>query len=242
MKWIVLAVLLIPAFSGCLNDFLDGDSISPNDLVTNSKEKWVIEIDYVSGHKPTQSAIDLLKTRMNEVVKKDSITVIVDDIIPSQKANLKISDFEALKSTYKDRSSDANTVVTYVLYLDGNSASDTDEGSVLGLAYSHTTVVMFDEVINNAANLRFSATAIEEAVLVHEFGHTIGLVNNGVNMVSNHEGVDDDGQPNRHSDNSASVMTPAVETTTNLANILGGLPTTFDSDDKADLCAFGGRC
>lgn len=238
MKWIVFAALLIPAFSGCLSDLLDGDSVSPEDLVTDSKSKWVIEIDYVAGHKPAQSAIDLLKSRMNEVVKKDSITVLVDDILPAQKSNLKTSDFEALKSKYKDQSGDADTVVTYVLYLDSNSASDTSEGRVLGLAYSHDTVVMFDEVIESAANLRFSATDIEKAVLVHEFGHTIGLVNNGVPMQTNHE----HSSHKKHSSNSASVMTPAVETTTNLNNIIGGLPTTFDANDKADLCAFGGRC
>jgi hypothetical protein len=242
MKWIVLALLLVPAFSGCLGDVFGNGGVDPKDLVTKSKEKWVIEVDYVSGHKPTQSAIDLMKTRMNEVVQKDSITVIIDDVIPSQKANLALDDFEALKSQYKDYSDNDSTVVTYVLYLDSNSVDDTDDGRVLGLAYSHSTVVMFDETIENAASLRFSATDIERAVLVHEFGHILGLVNNGVPMVKNHEGVDEAGNGNRHSTNSASVMTPAIETTTNLANILGGLPTTFDSNDKADLCAFGGRC
>lgn len=238
VKWIAFTLLLVPAFAGCLTGLLDGDSVSPKDLITDQKSKWVIEIDYVQGHRPSQDAIDLLKSRMNALVHKDSIQVIVDDVIPSQKQGLKVSDFERLKDAHKDQSNSDDTVVTYVLYVDGGSASDTDEGKVLGLAYSHNTVVMFDETINNAANLRFSATEIERAVLVHEFGHILGLVNNGIPMKTPHEHSTE----KKHSDNPNSVMTPAVETTTNLFNIIGGLPTAFDADDKADICAFGGKC
>lgn len=234
MKWIVLAVLI--SLSGCLSDF--GDNTSPKDLITDQKSKWVIEIDYVQGHRPSQDAIDLLKSRLNSLVHKNSIQVLVDDVIPSAGADLDIDDFERLKDKHKDRSTSDDTAVTYVLYLDGNSDQDDDDGRVLGLAYSHDTVVMFDETINGAANLRFSSTDIERAVLVHEFGHILGLVNNGIPMVHDHEHP----TAKKHSDNSASVMTPAVETTTNLYNLIGGLPTDFDADDRADVCAAGGRC
>lgn len=243
MKWIAVALVATIGIAGCLNELgiVSDDTVKPSHLITNERSEWLIEIDYVQGHRPSSQAISLLEDRLHSLVKKDTIRVIVDDVIPSQGADQEIRDFESLKRLHKDKENDGDTVVTYVLYVNGNSAQDTSQGSVLGLAYSHNTIVMFDETINNAANLRFSSTAIEEAVLVHEFGHILGLVNNGIDMVNPHEGRDSDGKPNRHSDNTASVMTPAVETT-DILNLIGGLPTDFDSDDRADICAAGGKC
>ena len=76
-----------------------------------------------------------------------------------------------------------------------------------------------------------SAEEIENSVLVHEFGHLLGLVNLVYKSPVDHEDKDHPG----HSNNEDSVMYWAIESA-NLGNIITGeLPDEFDNDDLNDL-------
>lgn len=82
----------------------------------------------------------------------------------------------------------------------------------------------------------YAAAVIERAVLVHEVGHSMGLVNAGAPMLVDR----DDGT--RHSLNEGSVMRHHDAST--LASIQenavenSAIPYRFDADDRADLAAF----
>ncbi len=232
----VVTLLAVPLFGGCLGDVLAGP-VRPDDYLEDDKyTTWVIEIDYVQGYRPSDSALSMLRSRLAEVVNKDSIEIRVDDVIDGRD-RWSSSQIQGLERSHKDAQTGGSQVVTWVVYLDGQF----DDGGVAGVTIGYDIIGMFAEAIDNACgplSLCFGAEqSIEGAVLVHEFGHAIGLVNRGVDMVEPHEDPEHPG----HSDNRNSVMWWQVESTAALGS-LNTIPNRFDGDDKADLCAAGGRC
>lgn len=234
-------LLLVPAFAGCLGDLNIGGfgRIEPTDILRDDDySEWLIEIDYVEGHIPSSNAIQLLQTRMEELVNKDEIDIVLDDQLPASGQTWTISKLLDLKRDHQSFDTGGDRVVTWVVYLDGQWESD----GTLGVALSdYETVGIFDETIEETASALlspYSATEIEQAVLVHELGHILGLVNNGIPMQNDRESDEHPG----HSTNSNSVMYHAVESQNIIQAFNGGIPTTFDADDKQDICAAGGRC
>ena len=80
-----------------------------------------------------------------------------------------------------------------------------------------------------------SELELESAVLMHEFGHVLGLVNNGTPMTQNHEGE------SGHCDNEDCLMFYAAETGDMLAILGGGSIPTLDEQCLDDLQANGGK-
>ena len=76
-----------------------------------------------------------------------------------------------------------------------------------------------------------SSTVIERSVIVHEFGHLLGLINNGYQSPHNHE----DSEHPHHSNNDESVKYWAIESQDIGNQIDGEPPNNFDSDDLDDL-------
>ena len=105
---------------------------------------------------------------------------------------------------------------------------------VLGVAVDASTVAIFKDAVEDAEGPFFSrpsAEEIENSVLVHEYGHLLGLVNLVYKSPVDHEDEDHPG----HSNNEDSVMYWAVESA-DLSNIITGeLPDEFDNDDLNDL-------
>jgi hypothetical protein len=74
--------------------------------------------------------------------------------------------------------------------------------NVVGVNISGTSiVVIFKDVINNMMPLSFRAF-YEQATVVHEIGHALGLVNNGVPVVADHF----DGENGAHSNDDTCIM------------------------------------
>ena len=237
MRTLVLAGLLLAAsvLPGC--SLLDG-GVGPKDYLRGDYSVWVIEIDHAEGHAPTSIATSALKDRMEELARKDTIEIRTS-AVSAGRSTWSVGQIEALSRDTKDADTGGDTVVTHVLYLGGRF----EEEGVLGIAIGHDLIAIFPEAIAAGCTpLRgcaFNEASIERAVLVHEFGHAIGLVDRGVGMVNDHE---DDAHP-KHSDNPNSVMYWAVETAGGIAGI-DRIPTTFDTNDKLDVCRAGGegRC
>lgn len=234
-------LVLVPAFAGCLDQFADSFRVDPYDYIRDDDfQEWIIEIDYVEGHRPAADATNLLQQRMESLVQKDTVRVIVDDAMSESQGSWSSDEIFALRDQYQDRQTGDGTVVTWVGYLDGQSSAGS---SVLGVAQGYEVVAMFDERIEATAGFLVGATAIEEAVLVHEFGHIIGLVNNGIPMVTDREAQSCNGEDTHaHSTNEDSVMYCAVATDDVSAVFGGPPPTQFDANDRQDVCNAGGRC
>ena len=100
---------------------------------------------------------------------------------------------------------------------------------MLGWSHGMISVVLFREQIDAQAFLLISAEKIERQVLIHEFGHVMGLVTNPVHRV-----VDSD-----HCCNPTCIMYPGVDARSIISNLipglLGKLPGEFCDECKADL-------
>jgi len=83
----------------------------------------------------------------------------------------------------------STTAEFYVVYVNGYyNNQGTVNKVIIGLSIPGTPVVaVFKDLILNSGFTTFANAILEQATLVHEFGHALGLVNNGVPMVINHE-------------------------------------------------------
>ena len=112
--------------------------------------------------------------------------------------------------------SSGDTTVLNVFFLNGRAA---ENANIIGLHVSNTqTMAIFKEVIESTGNITdLVPKYVEQATLIHELGHAVGLVNNGITMVgSSHE---DTAHP-RHCNNPKCVMYYQNEGATALANFL----------------------
>jgi hypothetical protein len=246
-----MAVLcLAMASSGCLGSgggIFGGGGPGPVDYVSDDDyTKWVIEVDIIQGQAPPAGVLDFVGNSLREVVSKpDGVEVRIDETLPARGGTWSQKDLLDYSSAHFDTRTAGKTVAIHLLFVDGTY----EQGNVLGATFSRETssgrvvetgpvVIFSDRIHSGCVLLCLDGSAPQfRAVTLHEFGHAIGLVNNGVDMVRDHE---DDAHPG-HSTNRASVMYWEVETT-GIFNFAGGPPQTFDSDDRADLCAAGGRC
>lgn len=235
-----VAVLTL-ALSGCIHERFTGDgAVQASDFASGERFTSLrIEIDYVDGVAPHPDATALLRTRAAERLDKPDGIQITSNSFSGGRATWSISSIKDAQDQVRDHLPEGSELTLHVLYLDGVYGPNED---VLGVQYERTAIAIFKERIQQSSagvSLGFGAREVERSVLVHEFGHAIGLVNNGVPMVRQHE--HDDPEKRGHSDNDASVMWPAIETTGIFAAFFETPPTNFDSDDIADLRAVGGK-
>ncbi len=106
--------------------------------------------------------------------------------------------------------------------LDGNR-------NVLGVAVRGDVLAIFVDQVRSTGGIAGNSAGVERAVLLHEVGHILGLVDLVLDT-----GREDPEHPG-HSSNRGSVMYWAVESTA-IGQVFGdNPPDTFDDADKADL-------
>ena len=234
-KLLVIAIMLVLATPGCL-DSLKDELVSCDNVTgqcryeilrANEYSSVHLEINYVTGNSPDSDALNLLKQRIKEVTDKSTVTVSQSSFGSTQ-SSYTLEEILEIENEERSRFKSGNTFVIHILYLNGEYK---DNDQTLGLAYSGTSFVMFKEKIEDAAFLLISAKDIEKSVIVHEFGHLLGLVNNGYQSPHDHE----DPQHPHHSNNEESVMYWAIESQDIANQIDGEPPNNFDSYDLDDL-------
>ncbi len=236
--WVVL-ILLCSSMTGC---FGDADDILPEDygipggltLACLSSAKFtsmVVEVDHSSSNTPTPSALQLMESRLEDVCDKPGgVSVQTQETTFDETETW--SDQEVRDIGHATRSAspqDESVLRWHVMYPAGNYQDD----SVLGVVVDASTIAIFQDTIEGAEGFlgRPSAEDIEEAVLVHEIGHLLGLVNIVYTSTHAHE----DASHPHHSNNDQSVMYWAVESTSLTNFITGTVPNDFDADDRDDL-------
>jgi len=98
----------------------------------------------------------------------------------------------AIANEHRDQASTTSTATFYVLWLDGLFDDGTGaRDDVLGVSFGDTGVIaMFKPVIEStgAGTPGLGVEKyVEQASLVHELGHAVGLVDNGVSMTTMHK-------------------------------------------------------
>ena len=228
---------------------------TPNDRVaayirSDVHTKLVFEIDSVPGSEPRASVETDLVERFTELLDKPGgITTVRDGDIASRGADhaWTFDELRALASAQKDLILAGDTTRIHVLYVDGHSADDSDQGKILGLAWSNENIAIFKETIESTCRGGLVLPALEEelcrraelGILTHEVGHVIGLVANGLPMVVDHR----DDEHGAHDESDDCIMYWAYQRA-GLVDVIAGRLTggdtselAFDSACLADIAA-----
>ncbi|HYK93507.1 MAG TPA: hypothetical protein VEY07_05640 [Thermoplasmata archaeon] len=183
----------------------------------------VVEIAAPPGELPAASAVNILWARMNETLSKNLIRFQLETYSQSSTGALGTSELFNLEAQVRTTWPTLGTMSLFYLFVDGSYNPDP---SVLGLSYAASSIAVFPRVIPGGPD-----AGVEATVLVHEFGHEIGLV--GLVGGAPNEDMAHPG----HSTDPSDVMYWQVETTGVLSGLLGGQgpPNQFDAADLADL-------
>lgn len=115
-----------------------------------------------------------------------------------------------------------DTTTFNIFFVKGNADSAQGGTNVIGLHLSGTkTMAIFKDVVEASGSTSMVRMYVEQATLVHEMGHGIGLVNNGLPLTSTHE----DSGHHAHCSNPNCVMYWQNEGAADLVNFINSRAT-----------------
>jgi hypothetical protein len=163
----------------------------------------VVEVDSVPGMEPDgQNETDLAAVLDALVDKPAGIEVVRDGALDSRGADhaWTFDELMELADGSFDRAIAADAIAVHAMFIDGHSAEDSDQGVILGLAWSHTHIAIFEQTIRDMCEASSlppllagrQCRGAELAIWTHESGHLLGLVDNGLPMVNDHRDPDSD--------------------------------------------------
>ena len=216
---------------------------SANDLLSaNTFDKMIVEIAFIEGFRPRQEALDNFKNFIEErTFKTAGVTFIEKEILATGKTEYTLDEVVTIEKENRTKYNANSTIAVWVLFINGNSSRDSNQGSILGSAYWNTSFVIYEETIQGLSNSAFEPerSLLESAVMHHEFGHILGLTNIGTDLQSDHEDVPD--HPG-HCIVDSCLMYFAAETSQGIDSMIsGGQVPKLDAQCLADLEANGGR-
>ena len=215
---------------------------SANDLLSETQyEKLVLEIVYVEGFKPTENTIAAFRNFLiNRLKKSQGVDIEMREIPSPEKSRYTIQDIISQEINNRTKYTNGNEIAVFAMFLDGDYADNTQNSSVLGIAYRNTSFVIFEKTVKDFTQgvLAPSLEVLETTVVNHEFGHLLGLVNAGSPLQSDHQ----DTEHGKHCTEQDCLMYYTAETGEGIINMLsGGSVPSLDAQCIADLQANGGK-
>ena len=238
----ILFVLLI-AVTGCQKDSdpSNPNGIIPNDFLSEMKyDKLIVEIQYVNGYAPTATTLDNLKSLLQQRLNKSGgITIVQNSISSPGKTLYSVDDISAIESVHRTQKPNGKTLTAYFFFADGDYSANSGNSKVLGIAYGSSSMALFEKTIKDFSGgiTQPTLAVLESTVILHEFGHILGLVNTGTPMQSQHQDV----SHGKHCNNQNCLMYYSVETSDIVANVVSGNIPSLDANCLADLNANGGK-
>lgn len=217
-----LGLAFAVALAACDLGELDSPGVDPRpDPFDAATERVVVEVDVQDGAEPfTGDTVygdtwDLTVENLTALLGDDIALVVpraladmgeLDDV---PDGDLSTAEILELSSAHIDDDGDFDdkTARYHVLFVDrffeeGGARRD----NVLGVSIGDTRVVaMFKPVIGDGGALLIGDGVdrfVEQTTMVHELGHALGLVNNGIEMRRDHQ----DEENGAHCENDACVM------------------------------------
>lgn len=239
-RFFIAACLLMMMSASCKKDNIENGpfSIEPKDFFSAKKySSLVVEIAYISGHQPTNDAVNHVLSELNKRLNKPAGIRVVYTQVPSpRRSSYTIGDIDKIEKDYRTQFTKHDKLTAFVFFADAAYAGD---DGVLGLAYGTSSVVVFESRIEDYSGglSQPSQPALEATVIEHEFGHLFGLVDNGTPMATAHK----DAANGHHCDNQNCLMYYSVETIDFAAVLTGGNIPELDEHCLADLRANGGK-
>jgi hypothetical protein len=198
-------------------------SFAPGILAPSHSSAVVVEVRTQSSADPRQETIDHVVSVLGDASAKP-VNVVQGPGVGGGAQRWSADD---LRSTADAGAAQGNgRAVIHLLFVHGSFGGD---DSVLGVAVRGDAAAIFTDQIDGASTPLVGAGGIEVAVVTHEVGHLLGLVD-----LFLHTGRQDPDHPG-HSTNSKSVMFWAVESNLVADLLQGGPPKDFDTADLADL-------
>ena len=238
---ILIFSFLLLLVSGCKKDkdvFAIG---TPSDFLSDvNYKKLRVEFVYAAGMRPAASTLDNIRSFLTEHLKKpDGIEFTEKEIGSPGKSVFSIDDIRAIEQTHRNTEKDDKTITAWIFFADGDYAANGQGSKVLGVAYGVSSMAVFEKTIREFSGglTQPAETTVETIVSNHEFGHILGLVNNGISMAEDHQ----DQAHGKHCNNSKCLMYYSTETSDLISNLLGNTIPELDNNCLNDLRKAGGK-
>src|SRR5687768_11078035 len=246
--WTAVITLIIFAFTKSVANeekkIVDAKAFHNRNLGASAREllsdevykSLTVEIQYMKGFKPRQQTINQLSIFLNKHLNKPKgINIVLNEIGRKKNTPLNTDSVLAIEKANRTQFVNEDNLAIYILFT---NSRHTDK-RILGTAYRNTSAVIYGKAIRENSNFRGKLTRqeLETAVLLHETGHLLGLVNKGSMAGSNHIDFD---YPD-HCTNKKCLMYHATETKKLSSVLIKGHIPVLDSNCVADLLANGGK-
>lgn len=237
-------LFLFLLLTGCAKEEIDPNEkplgASSRDFLTADRyTSMTLEIVYVEGFAPTQSAIDEVKVFLNTYLNKPAGIKVVMNSIPSPGVGEYSSQEVAeVEDRYRSVFSRGDDLGVFIFFADDHSAKDVPSNTgvfqkrSLGTAYRNTSIVIYEKSVLVMSKNKSLA---EHTTLRHEFGHLFGLVDNGTPALSPHVYHDpEDPSEKGHCSVEDCLMSPILDFSLGASMSLG-------EKCRQDLIANGGK-
>ena len=235
-----VCLLVLAAGCGKKDDpAASGFTPKPNDFLSSATyTKLTIEIVSVSGFEPSSTSLNNLKAFLESRLNK-TVSFSQKTISSPGKSVLSVDDIKSIESNNRTLSTSGTNLTAFFLFADADYSGNTGNSKVLGVAYGASSMTIFEKTIRQFSGGvgQPSISILETTVADHEFGHILGLVNNGTSMQTSHQ----DAGNGKHCNSQSCLMYFNVETSDAVANLLGGSVPGLDANCLADLKANGGK-
>lgn len=216
---------------------------------SDTYKRLVVEVDYVGGQQPDSETVAELTAGLGQLVDKPGgVEVVLDEqITPKEPSHgWTLAEVDRAEQETFNLQVDSDTIKMHVLFLDGHDARDTDDSQILGLSWANRNVVVFKERLGEVCSANAGDTLrrrglieaacqqTELSIWTHEIGHVLGLVDNGLSMVEDHQ----DPEHPHHDHNDECVMYWAYDR----AQAFLEVRKRFIDDEDADPLGFDAAC
>ncbi|MDQ3230318.1 MAG: hypothetical protein M3Q07_00740 [Pseudobdellovibrionaceae bacterium] len=243
MKFSCIIMILLWAFTGCKKSSSSDDPTSLGVIQASLSKQFfqtssaiTVEVWYEEAAAPYTKKLvtdrdiwDILRQNLNAIMQYRAVppSITVPSLISEMnllsiatQENWTSEQLQALAAQNKTGTPEAGTSMFYIYFLNGyfNKGAGSDK-NVLGVSLGGTNIIaMFKPVIQSTATgvAEIVPKFVEQSTLVHEMGHALGFVNNGVPMVSNYQ----DQEHGAHSNNEDDVMYWLNEGASDLKNFV----------------------
>ncbi len=227
------------AAANAANGISDYDNVA---TYYSSMKKLELQVLYESGAEPytgsftnpatatTKTVWGILEDNLIEIFSNRGQSVSftipnstsnMDTITSQNKTNWTNTELLNLAKTYRKATSSADTGRFFVAFLNGyyNENGESNQNTI-GINITGTPYLFIFKPVITALTAGVATTAtrvyVEQSTLIHEMGHALGLVNNGVSLSSSHQ----DTSNGKHCSNSTCVMYYANTGTSALVTFL----------------------
>lgn len=220
-----IALVLLTACSQKKTATSTTNAIENTDIFFKSATQLTVQVAYEPGAEPYTETLTarpsspsvwwileenlnaLYLGRPNPPVINVPRTLAEFQALPSQnKAHWTANDLLALANSNRTGRSSTDHSYFWVVFLNGHfHDGSTAQPGVVGVSITGTTILaIFKDVVKSSSNGLAPVVSyyVEQSTLVHEMGHALGLVNNGLPMHQPHQ----DSAHGAHCDNPDCVM------------------------------------